>query len=84
MLVAEGSAEAMIETGAHPWDWAAPLVIVEEAGGRFTTAMGERTIAGPSAVATNGVIHDELLRRLATSEAPVATPTDGSGNRWHP
>ena len=67
MLVAEGAAEAMIETGAHPWDWAAPLVIVEEAGGRFTTASGERTIDGPSAVATNGLIHDGLLRRLQES-----------------
>jgi histidinol-phosphatase len=64
MLVAEGAAEAMVETGAHPWDWAAPLVIVEEAGGRFTTTSGERTIDGPSAVATNGLIHDDLLRRL--------------------
>ena len=64
MLVAEGAAEAMLETGAHPWDWAAPLVIVEEAGGRFTTATGERTIDGASAVASNGVIHDELLRRI--------------------
>jgi histidinol-phosphatase len=64
MLVAEGAAEAMIETGAHPWDWAAPLVIVEEAGGRFTTAAGERRIDGASAVATNGLIHDELLGRL--------------------
>jgi Archaeal fructose-1,6-bisphosphatase and related enzymes of inositol monophosphatase family len=64
MLVAEGAAEAMIETGAHPWDWAAPLVIVEEAGGRFTTAAGERRIDGASAVATNGLIHSELLGRL--------------------
>jgi len=64
MLVAEGAAEAMIETGAHPWDWAAPLVIVEEAGGRFTTAAEERRIDGASAVATNGLIHDELLGRL--------------------
>jgi histidinol-phosphatase len=64
MLVAEGAAEAMIETGAHPWDWAAPLVIVEEAGGRFTTAAVERRIDGASAVATNGLIHDELLGRL--------------------
>jgi histidinol-phosphatase len=64
MLVAEGAAEAMIETGAHPWDLAAPLVIVEEAGGRFTTATGERAIDGASAVATNGLIHRELLLRL--------------------
>jgi histidinol-phosphatase len=65
MLVAEGAAEAMMETGAHPWDWAAPLVIVEEAGGRFSTVTGQRTIEGASAVATNGVIHDELLHRLS-------------------
>jgi histidinol-phosphatase len=65
MLVAEGAAEAMVESGAHPWDWAAPLVIVEEAGGRFSTTAGERAIDGPAAVATNGAIHDELLRRLA-------------------
>ncbi len=64
MLVAEGAGEAMLETGAHPWDWAAPQIIVEEAGGRFTTAAGERRIDGPSAVASNGLIHDELLRRL--------------------
>jgi histidinol-phosphatase len=64
MLVAEGAAEAMIETGAHPWDWAAPSVIVEEAGGRFTTAGGERRIDGASAVATNALIHEDLLRRL--------------------
>ena len=65
MLVAEGAAEAMIETGAHPWDWAAPLLIVEEAGGRFTTAKAERRIDGASAVATNGRIHEELLERLS-------------------
>jgi histidinol-phosphatase len=70
MLVAEGAAEAMIETGAHPWDWAAPLVIVEEAGGRFTTASGERRIDGPSAVATNGLIHNDLLRRLGGVSPP--------------
>jgi histidinol-phosphatase len=64
MLVAEGAAEAMVETGAHPWDWAAPQLIVEEAGGRFTTARGERRIDGASAVASNGRIHDDLLRRL--------------------
>ena len=64
MLVAEGAGEAMLETGAHPWDWAAPQIIVEEAGGRFTTVDGQRRIDGASAVASNGLLHDELLRRL--------------------
>ena len=68
MLVAEGAGEAMIETGAHPWDWAAPQIIVEEAGGRFTTVAGERRIDGASAVASNGLIHDELLRRLVNRQ----------------
>jgi len=68
MLVAEGAGEAMVETGAHPWDWAAPQIIVEEAGGRFTTAVGERRIDGASAVASNGLIHDELLRRLVNRQ----------------
>ena len=68
MLVAEGAGEAMLETGAHPWDWAAPQIIVEEAGGRFTTVAGERRIDGASAVASNGLIHDELLRRLVNPQ----------------
>ena len=65
MLVAEGAAEAMFEVGAHAWDWAAPFVIVEEAGGRFTTLEGERRFDGATAISTNGVMHDDLLRRLA-------------------
>jgi histidinol-phosphatase len=69
MLVAEGAAEAMIEVGAHTWDWAAPLVIVEESGGRFSTATGERRIDGLSAVATNGILHEDLLRRLGRPAA---------------
>ena len=43
-LVAEGAAEAMIEVGPKSWDLAAPLVIIEEAGGRLTDLDGERTI----------------------------------------
>jgi histidinol-phosphatase len=70
MLVAEGAAEAMIEVGANPWDWAAPFVIVEEAGGRFTTLEGERRIDGRTAIATNGLLHDELLRRLGAATIP--------------
>ena len=42
-LVAEGAAEAMIEVGPHSWDLAAPSVIVEEAGGRFTD-LARRTV----------------------------------------
>ncbi|HEX9043456.1 MAG TPA: inositol monophosphatase family protein [Candidatus Limnocylindrales bacterium] len=63
-LVAEGAAEAMIETGMHAWDLAAPLVVVEEAGGRVSDMAGERRIDRDSFVASNGRLHDEILARL--------------------
>jgi histidinol-phosphatase len=65
-LVAEGAAEAMIECGMHTWDVAAPLVLIEEAGGRVTDVTGARRIDAPSFVGSNGHLHAELLRRLTT------------------
>lgn len=66
-LVAEGAAEAMIECGMHVWDVAAPLVLIEEAGGRVTDVTGARRIDAPSFVGSNGHLHDELLRRLTSA-----------------
>ena len=63
-LVAEGAAEAMVEVGPKSWDLAAPLVIVEEAGGRLTDLEGRRTIHSGTVLATNGLLHDEALARL--------------------
>jgi histidinol-phosphatase len=64
-LVAEGAAEAMIEVGPKSWDLAAPSIVVEEAGGRMTDLRGERTILTGTALATNGILHDEVVGRLA-------------------
>ena len=63
-LVAEGAAEAMIEVGPHSWDLAAPAVIVEEAGGRFTDLRGARSIHSGHALATNGLVHAAIELRL--------------------
>jgi histidinol-phosphatase len=63
-LVAEGAAEAMVEVGPNSWDLAAPSIVVEEAGGRMTDIGGERTIHGGNALATNGILHDEIVARL--------------------
>ena len=65
MLVAQGSADVMVETLVKPWDLAAPAMIVTEAGGRFTDVSGNPGIAGPTALATNGHLHEELVRLLA-------------------
>ena len=63
-LVAEGAAEAMVESDLSSWDMAGPLVVVEEAGGRMTTFDGRRSIHERSAVASNGILHEEVLDRL--------------------
>lgn len=63
-LVAEGSAEAMLEGDISPWDIAAMLVIVEEAGGRLTDLGGNRTIEAGHSITSNGGLHEELLARL--------------------
>ena len=63
-LVTEGTGEAMIEPQLYPWDLAAPLILIEEAGGRVTDFSGKRSIAGGSVVASNGLVHDAILATL--------------------
>jgi histidinol-phosphatase len=63
-LVAEGAGEAMIEVGLSPWDVAAPMVLVEEAGGRLTDFAGGRSLTARDYLASNGELHEELLKRL--------------------
>ena len=63
-LVSEGAGEAMIEPELYSWDLAAPLILVEEAGGRLTDFQGRRTYSGGNAVASNGLLHDEILEKL--------------------
>jgi histidinol-phosphatase len=64
MLVAEGAADLAVEPEVEVWDLAAPQVIVEEAGGRFTNLDGIPTPAGGSVVSSNGLLHDRVLATL--------------------
>jgi histidinol-phosphatase len=64
-FVHRGQSEAMIDVDLKPWDLAPHKIIVEEAGGRFTDFSGRATIYGGSAVASNGIVHDEILTVLA-------------------
>jgi histidinol-phosphatase len=61
MLVAEGAAEIALDPVVSLWDLAAPMVIVEEAGGRFSDFSGARRADGGSALATNELLHDVAL-----------------------
>jgi histidinol phosphatase-like enzyme (inositol monophosphatase family) len=64
-LVATGRAEAMVDFVAAAWDLAPMPVIIEEAGGRFTTVEGSGGFDAGSGVASNGLVHDALLQALA-------------------
>ena len=61
MLVAQGSAETMIEYGVKPWDMAAPYVVVTEAGGRMTDLDGQDSWTASNVLTSNGPLHDRLL-----------------------
>ncbi len=63
--VASGSYDALVGSfiGAiHLHDVAAGLLLIREAGGRVTDHLGNDYVPGePDLVATNGLIHDELI-----------------------
>jgi myo-inositol-1(or 4)-monophosphatase len=60
--VAAGRFDGFWEVTLKPWDMAAGLVILEEAGGLVTSFQKHIfSIYGQELVATNGLIHDELL-----------------------
>lgn len=62
LMVAMGRVDAMLDVGAgKPWDYAPMAIIMAEAGGRFSDLDGAVNIHSPSVLATNGLIHDELL-----------------------
>ncbi len=44
--VAEGSADAYVEAGPQPWDWAAGSLVLSEAGGRFELLAGSLVVEG--------------------------------------
>jgi histidinol-phosphatase len=62
LAVAAGEADVALSGGGYAWDYAAPKLIVQEAGGRFTDLAGEPAIDSGNAVVTNGVLHDEVLQ----------------------
>ena len=66
MLVAEGAVDIAAEPDLAVHDMAALVPIVTEAGGRFTSLAGKDGPWGGNAVATNGVLHDEVLARIGT------------------
>ena len=68
MLVAEGAVDIAAEPELELHDMAALVPIVREAGGRFTSLDGEDGPFGGHALATNGLLHDDVLARLRAGD----------------
>lgn len=63
--VAAGRFDGFWEEGLKPWDVAAGALLIEEAGGRVTNyAGGPLDIYSPPIMASNGLVHEEMMRVL--------------------
>jgi histidinol-phosphatase len=64
MMLAEGLIDVVAEFGVKPYDLAALIPLIEEAGGRFTSVTGEPGPWHGNAVASNGLLHETVLDAL--------------------
>lgn len=62
-----GRSDAMVDPGVKPYDICAAAVLIREAGGRLTSIDGEETIYGGGAIASNGLVHDQLVAALSAT-----------------
>jgi len=62
-MVAMGQGEVYVSGSVGgPWDIAAPMIILEEAGGRHTDLSGkDTTIHAKTSLSTNGILHQAAL-----------------------
>lgn len=67
-LLAEGAVDVAAEPSVCLWDLAALDVLVREAGGEFTSLDGRPGPHTGEAVATNGFLHDQVLRAINLGE----------------
>ncbi|CAN5729790.1 histidinol-phosphatase [soil metagenome] len=64
-LLAEGAVDIVAEPEVKLWDLAPLDILIREAGGTFTSVDGAPGPHGGSALATNGLLHDQVVARLA-------------------
>ena len=63
--VACGRLEAFWEFGLNPWDMAAGLLLIEEAGGKCSDMLGGAAeLRGPHILGDNALVHDEIVGLL--------------------
>ena len=72
--VASGQLDAYFERGLKPWDVAAGILLVTEAGGRISRSDGAPFRFGDEILATNGHVHEAMRDLLQTAAQTVAQP----------
>ena len=64
-FVAAGRIESIVIPGAHPWDVAAGVLLVREAGGKVTDSDGrDWNLESEDMIASNGLVHEQILNTL--------------------
>lgn len=63
-LVATGRADIMVDPRLNPWDAAAVVPILQEAGGHFVDWTGKCSIYGGNGIGVNPALKDEVLKLI--------------------
>ncbi|MCY4146167.1 MAG: histidinol-phosphatase [Chloroflexi bacterium] len=63
-LVATGYADIMVDPIMNLWDIVALVPIIKGAGGAITAWNGGEPLSGGGIIASNGILHDQVLRAL--------------------
>ena len=81
-LVCRGRIHAAVDTLMQPWDSAAIIPCIEEAGGIATTLSGQRrgiVFGGNLLTSCDASLHDQVLGLLRSNTVEVARPSSGPG-----
>jgi len=60
----EGKIDINLEAHGGIHDFAAPAILVEEAGGKFTDFFGKYSLTSGTSVYTNGLLHSKVIKLL--------------------
>jgi histidinol-phosphatase len=60
LAILDGAVDAVVSTGGYEWDHAPLVVLLAEAGGRFSDPYGGKRFDLQAGIYTNGHVHDEL------------------------
>jgi fructose-1,6-bisphosphatase/inositol monophosphatase family enzyme len=64
VLVATGRIDVMLDALMSPWDCAALVPVLQEAGATFTDWQGNSTIYGGNAFSTNGHLFEQVMKHI--------------------